>query len=248
MKNGEVVGTQCPTGHSVLIDARFELPYDLPESEAAELQNKLEVLNNIMDQEMMTIKEQHRRPTYSQSGMSEDSDYTSDINYPTNHQHNSSAHQFRSEHPYARNITREESGDSRDFNYDPMDREYDREHGYYDNQESPYHQPRSDTDSEPLYYNSRPPQNYANDSPSDYSTAPPPQKQPQEFSPVYNQPDNRHGTHYHDDYRYNDYYGEDDPDIYDRHSDDYPPTDRLSSSQSQQTSQDYYTPANYFSA
>ena len=29
---------------------------DLPESEAAELQNKLEVLNNIMDQEVMSVK------------------------------------------------------------------------------------------------------------------------------------------------------------------------------------------------
>ena len=27
MKNGEVMGTQSPTGHTVLIDARFELPY-----------------------------------------------------------------------------------------------------------------------------------------------------------------------------------------------------------------------------
>ena len=27
MRNGEVIGTQTPTGHSVLIDARFELPY-----------------------------------------------------------------------------------------------------------------------------------------------------------------------------------------------------------------------------
>ncbi len=26
MRNGEVIGTQTPTGHSVLIDARFELP------------------------------------------------------------------------------------------------------------------------------------------------------------------------------------------------------------------------------
>ena len=29
---------------------------DLPESEAAELQNKLEVLNNIMDQEVRSVK------------------------------------------------------------------------------------------------------------------------------------------------------------------------------------------------
>ena len=27
MKNGEVIGTQAPTGHTVLLDARFELPY-----------------------------------------------------------------------------------------------------------------------------------------------------------------------------------------------------------------------------
>ena len=36
------------------------------------------------------------------AGMSEDSDYTSDINFPVQHQHNSSAHQYRShpDHPY----------------------------------------------------------------------------------------------------------------------------------------------------
>ena len=27
MQNGEVKGTRYPTGHSVLIDARFEIPY-----------------------------------------------------------------------------------------------------------------------------------------------------------------------------------------------------------------------------
>ena len=27
MRNGEVIGTQTPTGHSCLVDARFELPY-----------------------------------------------------------------------------------------------------------------------------------------------------------------------------------------------------------------------------
>ncbi|ELT96424.1 hypothetical protein CAPTEDRAFT_120488, partial [Capitella teleta] len=52
MKSGEVLGTQAPTGHTVFLDARFELPYDLPESEAASLQNKLEELNKIMDQEV----------------------------------------------------------------------------------------------------------------------------------------------------------------------------------------------------
>ena len=27
MKNGEIIGTQAPTGHVILVDARFELPY-----------------------------------------------------------------------------------------------------------------------------------------------------------------------------------------------------------------------------
>ncbi|XP_021362642.1 protein unc-13 homolog A-like isoform X5 [Mizuhopecten yessoensis] len=99
LQNGEVAGTRVKTGHEILIDARFELPYDvvadLPETEAVELQNKLEVLNT-MDQEILTIQEQHRRHTSStQSGMSEDSDYTSDISFPQQHQHNSSVHQWR---------------------------------------------------------------------------------------------------------------------------------------------------------
>ena len=39
----------------------------------------------------------HFLPT---AGMSEDSDYTSDINYPVQHQHNTSAHQYRGVHPH----------------------------------------------------------------------------------------------------------------------------------------------------
>lgn len=50
--NGEVVGTKGPSGHSLLVDARFELPYDLQPDEAAQLQQKLEELNSVMDQEV----------------------------------------------------------------------------------------------------------------------------------------------------------------------------------------------------
>ncbi|KAL5004186.1 hypothetical protein ScPMuIL_017642, partial [Solemya velum] len=231
MHNGEIAGTRTPTGHSLLIDARFELPYDvvadLPEAEAAELQNKLEVLNNIMDQEIMTLKEQHKRASYSQSGMSEDSDYTSDISYPLQHQHNSSAHQFRREHPYRlrderdfrgefggpydsfegvsfdrggsfdnieaesfeqdrgsfeQEVSFEQGDDSfergesfervesidREFEQGLYDQEYERERDYY-------HQIRSDTDSDPLFYNSRP------------NSRPRPQKYYDECSPVQSQ-------------------------------------------------------------
>ncbi|KAK7115998.1 hypothetical protein V1264_001757 [Littorina saxatilis] len=181
--NGEIVGTQFPAEHSVLIDARFELPYDvvadLPEAEAAELQDKLSAINSMMNPEMLAaIPEQTRPPSYAQSGMSEDSDYTSDINYPVQHQHNTSAHQYRShpDHPYR--LREDMSRDSRDYpNYDSFDQSFDRsfdqsfDRGYERDQDyyqdgSPYHIGRSDTDSEPLYYNSRPnsrPQSFIND-------------------------------------------------------------------------------------
>ncbi|XP_053596010.1 uncharacterized protein LOC128667986 [Microplitis demolitor] len=97
MRGGEVVGTKTPTGHSLLISCRFEQPFDPENTEAADLQRKLEMLNNTMDQE--TRAEQARRQilyNIGHSGYSEDSDYTSDLNYPVGGQGaNSSASQFR---------------------------------------------------------------------------------------------------------------------------------------------------------
>ena len=59
------------------------------------------------------------------AGMSEDSDYTSDINYPVSHQHNTSAHQYRGhpDHPY-----RLRDNDSREtIRYDDsFDQSYDQ--------------------------------------------------------------------------------------------------------------------------
>ncbi|XP_063432619.1 protein unc-13 homolog A-like isoform X5 [Mytilus trossulus] len=101
MHNGEVRGTRYPTGHSILIDARFELPNDfvadLPESEAAELQNKLEYFNSILAQEMIELQRQrHQHSSSIQSGQSEDSDYTSEMSYPQQlNAHNIPARQIR---------------------------------------------------------------------------------------------------------------------------------------------------------
>ncbi|XP_011328938.1 uncharacterized protein LOC105274476 isoform X2 [Ooceraea biroi] len=127
-RGSEVIGTKKkPTGHSLLIDCRLELPYgkrvqrtgwkalltsetamqlraarpmcgsDPDNTDAADLQRKLEMLNNMMDQE--TRAEQARRQilyNIGHSGYSEDSDYTSDLNYPVGGQGaNSSASQFR---------------------------------------------------------------------------------------------------------------------------------------------------------
>ncbi|XP_017797575.1 PREDICTED: uncharacterized protein LOC108578708, partial [Habropoda laboriosa] len=127
MRGTEIIGTKKPTGHSLLIDCRLEVPFgkceqrtrwkalltsetamqlraarpmcgsDPENTEAADLQRKLEMLNNMMDQEARA--EQARRQilyNIGHSGYSEDSDYTSDLNYPVGGQGaNSSASQFR---------------------------------------------------------------------------------------------------------------------------------------------------------
>uniref|UniRef100_T1JP84 Uncharacterized protein n=1 Tax=Strigamia maritima TaxID=126957 RepID=T1JP84_STRMM len=150
MKEGVVAGTSGPTGHSVLIDSRFELPYDMQDAETTELQKKLEVLNTIMDQEVP-----------------EDSDYTSDLNYPlghvTNAQHpNSSASQFRN--ATANSLLGATSGsledpNSRQSSYELED-SIERQASYENEEEMK----RSDSESEPLYYNSRPHYQYRSDS------------------------------------------------------------------------------------
>ena len=129
---------------------------------------------------------------------SEDSDYTSDINFPMQHQHNSSAHQFGSSHQYgtAQQYVVSEGHstyatnhsqyvDTRDDAVDSTNQFYGRndslEHGdsfdcgqqvngqvidrygYYEgqHQEIPYYVGfRSDTESEPMSYNSRPMSSY----------------------------------------------------------------------------------------
>ncbi|XP_049820619.1 phorbol ester/diacylglycerol-binding protein unc-13 [Aethina tumida] len=95
MRDGEVVGTKMPTGHSLLVDCRFELPFDPENIEASDLQRKLEMLNNIMDQEARAEQARRQMQYFGHSGYSEDSDYTSDLNYPVGQHPNSSASQFR---------------------------------------------------------------------------------------------------------------------------------------------------------
>ncbi|KRY34549.1 Phorbol ester/diacylglycerol-binding protein unc-13 [Trichinella spiralis] len=91
-KNGEVVGHRGQTSHLLLADVRFELPLEFNDEEAQILQQKLEALNR-MDEEISTAQLQMKRAQFNRSGISEDSDYTSDISFPV-HLNNSSAHQF----------------------------------------------------------------------------------------------------------------------------------------------------------
>ncbi|KAK2845930.1 hypothetical protein Q7C36_010784 [Tachysurus vachellii] len=119
MKADEIYGTKNPTPHLVLLDARFELPFDIPEDEAQYWTKKLERINamRIHDEDeecglpMPSIPSQCCSWTYF--GWSEqqtlddhdsavddrDSDYRSETNsrpprYYTTAQPNSSVHQY----------------------------------------------------------------------------------------------------------------------------------------------------------
>uniref|UniRef100_A0A1I7YZU3 C2 domain-containing protein n=1 Tax=Steinernema glaseri TaxID=37863 RepID=A0A1I7YZU3_9BILA len=105
-RNGKTVGTARPTGHALLVDARFELPFDAQTGDAEELQAKLEALNSLIESEQLPLQHQSRAP-FNHSGISEDSDYTSDVSFPIHHhQPNSSVHQFESHlHPHRNGAT-----------------------------------------------------------------------------------------------------------------------------------------------
>nr|XP_015840276.1 PREDICTED: phorbol ester/diacylglycerol-binding protein unc-13 [Tribolium castaneum] len=186
MRDGEVVGTKNPTGHSLLVDCRFELPFDPENIEAGDLQRKLEMLNNIMDQEAR-MDVQQPAPFSANSnhfdneisaGYSEDSDYTSDLNYPVGQHANSSASQFRSA-AHQINTPQRSLETSRENSYErddgpghhhlaqPMTHQHHlspgshRRHQRYSpgNDEYNYSGPKyqdANSDFDPLFYNSRP--------------------------------------------------------------------------------------------
>ncbi|XP_077515798.1 protein unc-13 homolog B-like isoform X7 [Amblyomma americanum] len=140
LADGEVRGTKNPTGHSILIEAHFELPYDL-QDDTPELQEKLEMLNSIMDQEVTSYREQHKRPLHAlNSGVSEDSDYTSDVGYPATTQQSQQQHPSASMH----------HANSSASQYGAQNLARGGGTTYADSSADCY--------QEPLYYNSRPPQ------------------------------------------------------------------------------------------
>ncbi|KAK4880863.1 hypothetical protein RN001_004182 [Aquatica leii] len=197
MRDGEVVGTKSPTGHSLLVDCRFELPFDPENAEAGELQRKLEMLNNIMDQEAPRSASNQFENEIS-AGYSEDSDYTSDLNYPVGQHANSSASQFRTA-AHQMHTPQRSLETSRENSYERDDipgqqhhlstpythqqhlspSHYQRYHTSLNQRYSPntdeygYNSSTVETqqlqdfniDSDPLFYNSRPPSYYKPDYP-----------------------------------------------------------------------------------
>uniref|UniRef100_A0A0K0F6L4 C2 domain-containing protein n=1 Tax=Strongyloides venezuelensis TaxID=75913 RepID=A0A0K0F6L4_STRVS len=159
MRNGVTIGSRTPTGHTLMIDVRFELPFDAQEEEIISFQNKLQALNNINYQnvpnntttlctsefvkinaptqnfsnhltiadnvgnkslygnDFSVIEDSNRHP-FIRSGISEDSDYTSDVSFPINHHQQNTAtnHWNNQSHPPNGYIQRD-AGEYKEQNY-----------------------------------------------------------------------------------------------------------------------------------
>uniref|UniRef100_A0A3B3CJH8 Unc-13 homolog B n=1 Tax=Oryzias melastigma TaxID=30732 RepID=A0A3B3CJH8_ORYME len=112
MKADEIYGTKNPTPHRVLLDTRFELPFDIPEDEAMYWTSKLERINTmgIHDEYPLHDEDQTGPLPFAASQCSlddqdsavddRDSDYRSETSnslpprYHTTSQPNSSMHQY----------------------------------------------------------------------------------------------------------------------------------------------------------
>ncbi|KAF4526519.1 hypothetical protein B566_EDAN005886 [Ephemera danica] len=126
---------------------------DAENSEAADLQRKLEMLNNVMDQEARAEQARRQMQYFGHSGYSEDSDYTSDLNYPVGQHANSSASQFRSA-AHQMHTPQRSLETSRENSYERDDAPAGH-HGRAAN--STAHDDYGHaTEADPLYYNSRP--------------------------------------------------------------------------------------------
>uniref|UniRef100_A0ABK0LCQ1 Unc-13 homolog B n=1 Tax=Rattus norvegicus TaxID=10116 RepID=A0ABK0LCQ1_RAT len=136
MKNDEICGTKNPTPHKILLDTRFELPFDIPEEEARYWTYKLEQINALADDNEYSSQEESQRkllPTAAAQCSFEDpdsavddrdSDYRSETSnsapppYHTTTQPNASAHQFPMPVPLPQQLFLQ--GSSRDSCNDSM--------------------------------------------------------------------------------------------------------------------------------
>ncbi|XP_069604084.1 protein unc-13 homolog B isoform X2 [Ranitomeya imitator] len=112
MKDDEICGTRNPTLHKILLDTRFELPFDIPEEEAKYWTKKLEQINTLGDAgEYSYTEDVQNKPlpmAVSQCSFEDhdsavddrDSDYRSETSnsmpppYHTTSQPNASIHQY----------------------------------------------------------------------------------------------------------------------------------------------------------
>ncbi|KAK9975131.1 hypothetical protein ABG768_023189 [Culter alburnus] len=138
MKEDEIYGTKNPTPHQVLLDTRFELPFDIPDDEAQYWTKKLERINSMRIHDEYSLQDEAQRrqlpPVPSQCSFDDhdsavddrDSDYRSETNsrpprYHTTAQPNSSVHQYpigrRLQHEALSKESRTDSIQSYDLDY-----------------------------------------------------------------------------------------------------------------------------------
>uniref|UniRef100_A0A8C3GZ97 Unc-13 homolog B n=1 Tax=Corvus moneduloides TaxID=1196302 RepID=A0A8C3GZ97_CORMO len=103
MKHDEICGTKNPTPHKILLDTRFELPFDIPEDEARYWTRKLEQVNSLGDDERAVPLNCFCLLAFEDADSAvddRDSDYRSETSnsipppYHTTVQPNASVHQF----------------------------------------------------------------------------------------------------------------------------------------------------------
>ncbi|XP_041957557.1 protein unc-13 homolog B-like [Alosa sapidissima] len=134
MKADEIYGTKSPTPHKVLLDTRFELPFDIPDDEAQYWTKKLERINTMrvhdeypqqdeaQRRQLPSVPSQCSLEDHDSAVDDRDSDYRSEINsrpprYHTTSQPNSSVHQYPMGHRLY------QSGTDSTQNYEPDYRE-----------------------------------------------------------------------------------------------------------------------------
>ncbi|XP_018426845.1 PREDICTED: protein unc-13 homolog B-like, partial [Nanorana parkeri] len=112
MKDDEICGTRNPTVNKILLDTRFELPFDIPEEEARYWTKKLEQINSLEEAGEYSFTDDAPKPPlaiatpqcsfedHDSAVDDRDSDYRSETSnsipppYHTTSQPNASVHQF----------------------------------------------------------------------------------------------------------------------------------------------------------
>nr|XP_033791909.1 protein unc-13 homolog B isoform X3 [Geotrypetes seraphini] len=126
MKDDEIYGTKNPTLHKILLDARFELPFDIPEEEARYWTKKLGHINAMGDSEEYSYTEEVQKkplPVAASQCFFEDpdsavddrdSDYRSETSNSIPHPYHSTSQPNASVHQFPVQVRVQQQGDFQD--------------------------------------------------------------------------------------------------------------------------------------
>ncbi|XP_029437724.1 protein unc-13 homolog B isoform X3 [Rhinatrema bivittatum] len=132
MKDGEICGTKNPTSHKILLDTRFELPFDIPEEEARYWTKKLEQINAMGDSKEYSFREEVQKKPLSVAASQcsfedpdsavddRDSDYRSETSNSIPHPYHSTTQPNASVHQFPVQAHLKQQDDSRDSCTDSM--------------------------------------------------------------------------------------------------------------------------------